>query len=344
MIESRSSQVAILYWGTRGGPIRQLSNLIETSVDEQLDIHWFLSDKIQGLTKLSEITENRMHVSRLPKSKIGLVFRILIRRKTANEAIKIMKLEGITRVFFLLPHPWDINLAKKIFKDSQIDVVRAVHDINRHPGDIWPTKRAIRKTLKFAHRYVAFSSYIATALKDYGKPVELTAIQETPVKVKTEMRDGSILFIGRIRKYKGLDLLRDAWNLLDHRGKKLTIAGSGSGIPFTEKSDLRIINSWLSDDEINDLIDSHQVIVLPYVEASQSGIIPIAHAHGKPVVVTPVGGLINQVIPNVNGIIANEVSAKALAIAIDSALEKKWDIRSSNVELSRFLRFLVNYK
>ena len=57
-------------------------------------------------------------------------------------------------------------------------------------------------------------------------------------------------------------------------------------------------------------------MVLPYLEASQSGVIPAAFAAGRPVVVTPVDGLVEQVRDGVNGVVAGAATAEALADAL----------------------------
>jgi glycosyltransferase involved in cell wall biosynthesis len=57
-------------------------------------------------------------------------------------------------------------------------------------------------------------------------------------------------------------------------------------------------------------------VVLPYREASQSGIIAAAHGLGVPVVATPVGALPDQIRNGVDGIIARAVNAEALADAL----------------------------
>jgi glycosyltransferase involved in cell wall biosynthesis len=56
--------------------------------------------------------------------------------------------------------------------------------------------------------------------------------------------------------------------------------------------------------------------MLPYDEASQSGVAASAYAAGCPVVPTPIGGLVEQVTPNQTGIVARDMSAEALADAV----------------------------
>jgi len=56
--------------------------------------------------------------------------------------------------------------------------------------------------------------------------------------------------------------------------------------------------------------------VLPYQEASQSGVLPIARHLGLPSLVTPVGGLLEQVEGGKSGFVADDSSAHGLAAAI----------------------------
>ncbi len=51
---------------------------------------------------------------------------------------------------------------------------------------------------------------------------------------------------------------------------------------------------WVPDSEIAGLVAAARAVVLPYREASQSGVLPIALALGVPVVATDVGGLAEQ--------------------------------------------------
>ena len=74
----------------------------------------------------------------------------------------------------------------------------------------------------------------------------------------------------------------------------------GSGPESAELATLRaqpgviVENRWVPDDEIGALFAWADVLVLPYKEASQSGIVPAAIAAGRMVVATRVGGLVEQ--------------------------------------------------
>jgi hypothetical protein len=70
---------------------------------------------------------------------------------------------------------------------------------------------------------------------------------------------------------------------------------------------------WVPEDDIPTVFEESDVIVLPYREASQSGILVSALAHGVPVVATPVGGLREQLAPAATGSALAEALATLLS-------------------------------
>jgi glycosyltransferase involved in cell wall biosynthesis len=343
MTDQKPSPVAILYWGSRGGPVRQIQNLMMTAKNYDFDLHWIISSNISELD--NDILSNIRNVviTKMPKSKLGLIFHIVERKKTIGKTIEYLKSNKIEKVYFLLPHPWDILLAKKLHLETNIEIWRGIHDLKRHPGDLWPTRRALRRTMKFANVLITFSSFVTDIVQGRGQRVMETSIFEPKRENRLASNPGSILFVGRIRRYKGLNLLKSAWPLVTNSNKSLTIAGEGQGIPFEPSDTVKIINRWLSDREIEDLISSHSLVVLPYIEASQSGIIPLANALGVPVVVTPVGGLASQIKQGINGLVSINLDHKEFAATIDRALSMEWHFEPEiNDSLRMFLDALVS--
>ena len=74
-------------------------------------------------------------------------------------------------------------------------------------------------------------------------------------------------------------------------------------------------------DERDDLFARASVVVLPYVFATTSAVIPIARLHRRPVVVTDVGGLPDAVEHGVDGLIVPPADPAALADAVAGLLE-----------------------
>jgi glycosyltransferase involved in cell wall biosynthesis len=133
-----------------------------------------------------------------------------------------------------------------------------------------------------------------------------------------------ILFLGRIHEYKGLEMLLQSLDILDGKGAStaLTIAGSGDLEPYAaalaKRPQTRIINHCIDDATILELLKEQDILALPYLEASQSGIAIDAQWAAMPAVATPVGALPQQFSAGKAALICSDVSAEAFA---DSLLE-----------------------
>ena len=86
---------------------------------------------------------------------------------------------------------------------------------------------------------------------------------------------------------------------------------------------VQVHNRWLDDAEIGSFMANSDFAVLPYVEASQSGVAPLAFGRGRTVIATPVGGLPEQIRNGETGILTETVSAAALADAIRHLTEDR---------------------
>lgn len=110
-----------------------------------------------------------------------------------------------------------------------------------------------------------------------------------------------ILFFGLLRPYKGIDVLLKAWRMLseeERQGGELRIAG----MPRMDLSELRLDPAsarsenihlaprFIGDDEIPSWFEEADLVVLPYKEADQSGVLFTALAFGKPLLLSDVGG------------------------------------------------------
>jgi glycosyltransferase involved in cell wall biosynthesis len=110
-----------------------------------------------------------------------------------------------------------------------------------------------------------------------------------------------------------------------------------------------VINRWLTDGELGQLLVSHDAVVLTHTEASQSGIISAALGAGLPVVTTPAGGLAEQVQSRGGGLVSERIDAQAVAdcvrkLALDCTLYNRIVDRigcSAIFSMKEFLRELI---
>ena len=130
----------------------------------------------------------------------------------------------------------------------------------------------------------------------------------------------NILFFGLIRKYKGLDILLEAFRKLPD-DYQLIIAGEpyGSFEPYQEIIDSlpgkdRIFKElkYIKDSEVSDYFSASDLAVLPYRSATQSGISSVSYHFEVPMVVTDVGGLKETIGDRGTGLVAEEGTPEAI--------------------------------
>jgi len=135
-----------------------------------------------------------------------------------------------------------------------------------------------------------------------------------------------VLFFGYIRRYKGLHVLLDAVKKALEKIKfKLLVVGE---FYDDEKSyrdqienlnlqnDVVVVSDYVPNDEVAKYFSASDVVVLPYLDATQSGITQIAYNFNKPVITTNVGGLAEVVVDDKTGIVVQPNSSERLAEAI----------------------------
>lgn len=103
----------------------------------------------------------------------------------------------------------------------------------------------------------------------------------------------AVVLFGRLTPYKGLDVLAAAmpsvWAV--RPDVRLTIAGAGD-VPFPLTDDrVDVQRRYVPEAELGDLLARASLAVLPYTEASQTGVGSVAVGYGVPIVVSRVGGL-----------------------------------------------------
>ncbi len=135
-----------------------------------------------------------------------------------------------------------------------------------------------------------------------------------------------LLFFGYVRAYKGLHHLIAALpEVLSEMPVRLLIAGE-----FYEDEEkyiqqikelgleqaILLKTDYIPNEEVGLYFTAADVTVLPYLSATQSGIIQIAYNFDKPVITTDVGGLPEVIEPGKTGFIVPTADNHALAQAI----------------------------
>ena len=140
----------------------------------------------------------------------------------------------------------------------------------------------------------------------------------------------TILFFGRIEYYKGLDILIEAAELASASLPDLgvIIAGRGDDAArcrrlVTKPGFFEWREGYVRYDRLGPLFSEASIVVLPYREASQSGVIPLALQFGRAVIATDVGALSEAVDDGRDGILLRHVSAESLCCAMVRVLSDR---------------------
>jgi len=326
-------RILLWYWGRRGGGA-QFTLCFARGLTECPGVELALSLGERN-TLLPEARQLGVPLDAVPTfggllgASLGVLRLPALRQRLVRQARSVRA----DVVVSAMSHVWTPLVAGAL-PAAGLPFISIVHDALPHPGDpaiAWDWR--LRQELSAAAGAVAFSDAVAQAVaaRRPGLPIlQLPLGAHLP----STGADGTepvadFLFFGRLRAYKGLDLLRDAFAALRARHPGVTLRVVGEGDPEACAPGLAALPGvtveprWVSDEEMPALVASARVVVLPYREASQSGVLPIALALGVPVVATPVGGLPAQLQHGVSGLLARDVSAPSLTEAMASILDPR---------------------
>lgn len=229
-------------------------------------------------------------------------------------------------------HHWNDLLLYKIRAKKRI---LFLHDPIPHTGESKKRLGAQKKQAKAMDELIVLSkSFVDTVAREYKISIEkIHYMPHGSMNYKKNTEDKFVqfknnekirfLFFGRITPYKGIDTLLNAFKIVKQKTDEcdLTIAGNGdcSDILDIIENDNRInlINRYIDDAEIGELFsETNTVVILPYKDATQSGVIPIAASYGNPVIVSNTGGLKEQLADGKIGIFVDPNNEKKLAEAM----------------------------
>jgi D-inositol-3-phosphate glycosyltransferase len=249
---------------------------------------------------------------------------------------------------------FDRTLLMLYYKLRGKKIVHTAHNVNRGRRDA-NDSLLNRLTLRIQYRlldhiFTHTEKMKAELLEDFGVreqavtviryPVD-TALPDTDLtsaeaKRRLGLRDDerAILFFGKIRPYKGVEHLLAAFGLLSANGQqnyRLIIAGEpkkGSEeylheIQQTIKREfnqgqviLRI--QFIPDEEMELYLKGADVLVLPYKQIFQSGVLFLAYSFGLPVIATDVGSFREDIIEGSTGWLCKPGDPADMAKAVEA--------------------------
>lgn len=247
------------------------------------------------------------------------------------------------------------GVAKAIKKQSPMTrVVAIMHNATSHDGkasDKWLTRRFLNRVDSCITLSKSVSEDVAKLvpkiqiktlfhpLYSHYPKIESRSESLNQLGIPTSVKH-TILFFGLIRPYKGLTTLIKAADELNS-DIHIIIAGEcyGSWNKYkrliknsSAASRIHVFNRFIPDSELPQIFGASDLVVLPYLNASQSGVTATAIHYNLPIIASNVGDLPSTITPGVTGELVTPGSSKELAEAINSwinADHKPEDIQSS---------------
>jgi len=262
-------------------------------------------------------------------------------RKTAKV---ILCDEGIDVVILPFWHsalaPALRGVAKSIKRLSpETKVIAIMHNATSHDGkasDKWLTRRFLKRV----DNVVTLSASVTQEVINLAPNLPVKTLfhplyNDLPVKPEKKLAreklgipvsaKNVVLFFGLIRPYKGLEVLLDAANLFSE-DTHLIIAGEcyGSWDKYEKiingnkaKSRIHVFNRFIPDEQLGEFFVATDLVALPYLSASQSGVTATAIQYDLPIVASNVGDLANSITHGKTGALVEPGDSKALGEAIE---------------------------
>ncbi|MGE0376070.1 MAG: glycosyltransferase family 4 protein [Planctomycetaceae bacterium] len=237
-------------------------------------------------------------------------------------------------VHFQNGHLW-FNFALPML--SSYPLVITIHDPRHHEGDA-VSRKTPQAVMDFGfrradHVIVHGQNLVETVAEEIGirrdriHVIPHVAMGETAARVVVPEDNRLVLFFGRIWEYKGLEYLIRAAPLVAREipEARFLIAGRGENFErylrlMEHPEQFLVHNKWIGDEQRAEMFQRSAVVVLPYISATQSGVVPVAYTYGKPVVATSVGALPECVDHGRTGLLVPPCDQHALADAIVTLL------------------------
>ena len=230
--------------------------------------------------------------------------------------------------------------------------VWTIHDPILHSGeDKWQTRWGYSLYRFFNAQFILHNLQQLPAFsKKYGihrkrchyiplGPYEVFRLFEDDQPVATEPQ--TVLFYGRISPYKGIEYLVQATQQARQQlpNLKVIIAGKPNyplATEIIEQDDtFEFLKGYVPNRQLVQLIRRAALVVCPYTDATQSGVIMTAYAFHKPVIATRVGGIPEMVEDGVTGKLIPPRDTEALAHALVTLLQDSVSVHQMQANLKK---------
>jgi len=180
------------------------------------------------------------------------------------------------------PRPGQLAAQRRLYERFDAVVVHSEHGAERLTGELGLAPDRVHVIPHGAFAHLAAGATPAGASAIAGARPDAPAAAGRPV----------VLCFGLMRPYKGIDLLLEAWQGIE--GAELWIVGMPrmdiAPLRAAAPASVRFVPRFVTDEELAAHFRRAELVVLPYREADQSGVLFTALAFGRPLLLSDVGG------------------------------------------------------
>lgn len=331
-----AKNVLVNFVGLRGGGVSYAYEMVNGLAKNGCQIYAIVSSKMEGLEKWRSIRNTHLLIIKGYSSYINfipnLLFFMIFEWRRIKKVINSAKID-----FAYIPMssywcPFVYN------KTKEYRTFFTMHDVIPHGNKksfAWRINNYVAKKaddiiiLSDCFREKIISEYKKTTDRVLTLQIGQQNYYFSDSQKTTKDENFYIIFYGRILDYKGLDILLEAFHLLEPKYKniKLVIAGSGDLSKYNtllssiDESNVILMNRWIKDEEVPEIFNHEKSItVLPYKNATQSGVIPIAMMAKSLVICSNCAGLAEQVADKHTGFIIEPNNSTLLASKLSECL------------------------
>jgi glycosyltransferase involved in cell wall biosynthesis len=344
----RNITVLINYLGKKGGGSAYAYEMAKTFLKNDINVIAIIPSDIENLHLWRLLTNIHLIEIKSYSNVLGFILATIRIYFSKKKIVRLVNDVGIVDYIYI---PMEQPLTKLINSFfPNIKYILTVHDLKPHTGDQnlihFITKFLNLNLRKNAHRVIVLSSQFVTPYTNKYK-ISQSKIWVIKHGVFTYYADGecktyhldnqsetNFIFFGRIADYKGIDILLKAYKIVSGINQKtsLSIIGNGDLRKYENEINslprVNVINRWIKDEEIKNFFTiKNSVVIVPYKNATQSGVISVANLFNVPVIGSNVGGLSEQIDNGITGFLYNNNSyielSEIMLLMTDEKLRNK---------------------
>lgn len=266
--------------------------------------------------------------------------------RTWERAARRLAEFGPDLVLFQWWHPWFApayaGLIRRLRRKRPQPVFFLCHNVFPHerfrmPGYSLVERHLIGLALRQADGFLVHSEALRKEVRIFNHQAPIRCIYHPvydfysrwkPEREKPPDSTARLLYFGKVRRYKGLEVFLRALALVKGRvDYRAVVAGEFyvSSEPYRRLAEelgiagcIEWHDRYIPNHEVPSLFLQADLVVLPYLEATQSGVVPLAYHFEVPVVASNVGGLSEVVLDGQTGYLAAPGDPEDLAEKIAS--------------------------